>query len=218
VQPADDLAAIRRRCTDRRRFTSWPVPPDVLERLAEEAREWEVQATPVVDLVTRFRLELLTSDANALRELDQDAVQEQASWVNRGSAEGVPLAVLPSDDHAEALDRPSRFGPGLVPENRAAVESGDGVIVLGGTTDDPTGWLRTGEGLSALWLRATRDGLSVVPLSLPVDVESIRLQLMETVLDGAISPHLAVRIGWQAIGRTGLPHTPRRALDDVLLR
>jgi hypothetical protein len=218
TQPVDDLAAIRRRCTDRRRFTSWPVPPDVLDKLAEEARELDVQATPVVDLVARFRLELLMSDANALRELDRDAVREQASWIDRAGAEGVPLAVLPRDEHAEELDRPSRFGAGLVPENRAAVDSGDGLIVLGGATDDPTGWLRTGQGLSALWLRATHDGLSVVPLSLPVEVESIRLQLTETVLGRAIIPHLAVRIGWQAIGRTGLPRTPRRTLDDVLLR
>ncbi len=216
ARPVDDLAAIRQRCTDRRRFTSWPVPPDVLDRLAEEARRWDVQATPVVDLVARFRLELLASDANALRELDRDAVREQTSWINRGGADGVPLAVLPSKDHVETLDRPSRFGPGLVPENRAAVDSGDGVIVLGGATDR-TSWLRTGEGLSALWLYATREGMSVVPLSLPIDVESIRLQLTETVLDGAIIPHLAVRIGWQAIGRTGLPRTPRRPLDDVLL-
>jgi hypothetical protein len=218
LQPVNDLAALRRRCTDRRRFTSWPVPPEVLDRLTEEARELDVRATPVVDLVARFRLELLTSDASALRELDEDAVREQALWVNRAGAEGVPLAVLPEDEHADVLDRPGRFGPGLVPETREPVDSGDGVIVLGGSTDDPTGWLRTGQGLSALWLRATRDGLSVVPLSLPVEVESTRIQMTETVLEGAFVPHLAVRIGWQAIGRTGLPRTPRRGLDDVLIR
>lgn len=216
-QPVNDLAALRRRCTDRRRFTSWPVPPEVLDRLAEEAREWDVRATPVVDLVARFRLELLTSDANALRELDEEAVQEQALWVNRGGSEGVPLAVLPDNDAADVLDRRSRFGPGLVPESRAPVDGGDGVIVLGGVADDPIGWLRTGAGLSALWLRATRDGLSVVPLSLPVEVEATRAQMTEKVLEGAFVPHLAVRIGWQAIGRTGLPRTPRRGLDDVLI-
>ena len=29
-------------------------------------------------------------------------------------------------------------------------------------------------------------------------------------------PHLLVRIGWQAIGRSQLPRTPRRQVDEVL--
>ena len=32
------LDAMRTRCTDRRRFTSWPVPPERLETLCDEAR------------------------------------------------------------------------------------------------------------------------------------------------------------------------------------
>ena len=97
------------------------------------------------------------------------------------------------------------------------MDSGDGVIVLGGPGDEPIDWLRTGEGLSALWLRATRDGLSVVPMSLPVEIDETRSRLAEAVLRRAFSPHLTVRIGWQAIGRTGLPRTPRRPVDAVLL-
>ena len=36
--------------------------------------------------------------------------------------------------------------------------------------DDQRGWLASGQVLSALWLRATRDGLSLVPLSQVVEV------------------------------------------------
>jgi len=217
AEPIADIATLRRRCTDRRRFTSWPVPPEVLEGLADEAREWDAKAHAVTDPVARFRLELLTNDARALRTADTVAIREQAVWVGRGTSDGIPLEVLPDDPHADDLDRPTRFGTGLVPETREAVDGGDGVIVLGGPTDEPIDWLRTGEGLSALWLRATRDGLSVVPVSLPVEIEETRFRLTETVLKQAFSPHLAVRIGWQAIGRTGLPRTPRRPLDAVLL-
>ena len=36
------------------------------------------------------------------------------------------------------------------------------------------------------------------------------------VLKGLLLPHLVVRIGWQAIGRSDLPVSPRRPVDDVL--
>lgn len=213
--PSDDLAVLRTRCTDRRRFTLWPVPEAQLEALAEEAQEWGCSALPVSDLSTRFRIELLALRAHELRALDPVAVGEQSSWVGRGGHDGIPLEVLPRTDNPTNAHH-VRFGSGTVPETRAVVESGDGVIVLGGEGDHVSSWLRTGEGLSALWLRATRAGLSVVPLSLPVEVGAIRSELQEKVVQDAFVPHLLVRIGWQAIGRSELPRTPRRPVADVL--
>ncbi len=123
-----------------------------------------------------------------------------------------PLDVLP------AADDPRRCAnvAGLVQETRAVVESGDGVIVLGGATDDALSWLLTGEALSSLWLEATTTGLSVVPLRVPIEVDDVRQQLQGVLPDDGLYPHLLVRIGWQAIGRSELPRTPRRPLAEVL--
>lgn len=209
---AEDIALLRARCTDRRRFTSWPVPEVALEGLAEEARARGAVAFSVTDVGTRFRLELLTQRAHLARALDPAAVTEQRRWVGRQGTDGVPVAVLPADPGLVS----ARFAPGAVTETRALVESSDGVIVIGGPTDSPLRWLSSGEALSALWLRATREGLSVVPLSLPIEVEPVRAALETRVLGGAVAPHLLVRIGWQAIGRSELPRTPRRPLGEVL--
>ncbi|HWJ81721.1 MAG TPA: hypothetical protein VNS55_05745 [Nocardioides sp.] len=215
--PSDDLSVLRTRCTDRRRFTMWPVPDAQLDALAEEAREWGCAALPVSDLSTRFRIELLTIRAHDLRAHDRAAIAEQDAWVGRGGYDGIPHEVLPSPDTAAVHQTHQvRFDGGVVPESRTVVESGDGVIVLGGAHDGPADWLRTGEGLSALWLRATRAGLSVVPLSLPVEVEAVRLELKHFVVEDAFVPHMMVRIGWQAIGRSELPRTPRRPVSEVL--
>lgn len=166
------LDALRTRCTDRRRFTSWPVPPERLETLCEEARDREAAAVPVLDLAARFRIEQTVR---------------------------------------QTLELPDRDPQDIRPE----VESSDGLIVLGGVADDRLSWLRTGEALSALWIRATRTGLSVVPLSEPLDLPSIRTEL-RAQLANASEPHLLVRVGWQAIGRSELPSTPRRPVDQVL--
>jgi hypothetical protein len=84
-------------------------------------------------------------------------------------------------------------------------------------TDDDglLSWLHAGEALSAVWLDATIAGLSVVPLSQVVEVTETRIGL-ENLLGPGMHPQILLRVGWQEIGRTGLPRTPRRPLDDVL--
>lgn len=210
---ADDIATLRERCTDRRRFTSWPVPSHALERLVERAHARGAQAMAVVDPSTRFHLELLTHRAGLAQARDRAAMREQHAWVRDRPDDGVPRAVLP--DHPGPVS--PRFGTGTAPDPRQIVEASDGMLVLGGDADAPLDWLRTGEALSSLWLRATRDGLSVVPLSLPTEVDSVREDLRESGMSGVVVPHLLIRVGWQAIGRSQLPRTPRRPVDEVLL-
>jgi hypothetical protein len=210
---AEDIRVIRSRCTDRRRFTSWPVPEPALARLVEEARSRGALAIAVDDPGTRFRLEALAHHAYITRANDPAARREQSQWVgSHRSFDGVPVAVLP----AEVGPTSARFGPGLVPESRSFVENTDGVLAVGGESDEPAAWLTSGEALSSLWLRATRDGLSVVPLSLPIEVEAVRARLSGAVFGGELGPHILLRIGWQAIGRSELPRTPRRPVDQVL--
>jgi len=172
------LMALGERRTDRRRFTSWPVPDQRLQHLVGAANEWGCLAVALLDDGVRLRMELLVETARA-----------SAAAAEHG---------------------------GLLPDDQSDLESSDGIIVLGGTADDASAWLRTGEGLSALWLTATEDNLSVLPLSQPVGVEQTRLALRREVLGGLLLPHLVVRIGWQAIGRSEQPPSPRRPVAEVI--
>lgn len=209
-----DLGILRQRCTDRRRFTAWPVPAPRLERLVGEASAWGARGSIIDDVGDRFRVELIANRALIYRDLDPAALDEQRHWIGRHDPDGIPLTVLPVEpDH---LGRRSRFGAGVLEDTRLVINGGDGLIALGGDADDVASWVRTGEGLSALWLEATRMGLSVVPLSQPVEIDATRHELRDTVLHGAFLPHLLLRVGWQAIGRSDLPRTPRRPVADVL--
>ena len=164
VPPPDALDVLVQRCTDRRRFTAWPVPGEELRALAYTARRHGVEATAVVDVSLRFRAGLLADRALA----------------------------------------PGELSPA------------DGLLVLGSTADVWPAWLRTGVALGALWLEATRAGLTVVPLSAPVEDAAVQAALRTEVLADRWHPHLVVRVGWQALGRHHLARTPRRPLTAVL--
>ena len=213
---AADVRAIQDRCTDRRRFTSWPVPIERLDLLAQVVSEQDGQATPLTDVADRFRVEMLVAQAHRVQERDSSISAEAERWTDHDTHDGVPSAHLPqADDLPES--RRSRFSGGALEDEGRAVESGDGLILLNGADDSPASWLRAGESLSTLWLRAVHDGLSVVPLSQVIEVAETRDAIQHQVLGGAATPLLLVRVGWQAIGRSQLAPTPRRPVDEVLL-
>jgi nitroreductase len=217
--PADVAAVqvLRARRTDRRRFTSWLVPDGRLQDLAATAEEWGVVATALTDADQRWRVEALLAEAYDAQAADPLVAAETAAWVGRGTTDGVPAAAVP-DRPQEQVSRRSRFGLGQLEDAVREIEVTDGLVVLGSPDDDRAAWLRAGEALSALWLDATSSGLSVVPLSQPIEVARTRWSLQHDVLMSLAVPHVLLRIGWPSISRTPLVGSPRRPLDDVLQR
>ena len=213
------LQALQERCTDRRRFTAWPIPDDRLARLAGTVTRPEALAVPLTDVSARFRTELLVRRARTAQDADARLVSEQAGWVGRSAVDGIPSASLPTADSL-----PTRFAPAPVPpgpaqpgEPEELVETSDGLIVVCSDSDDVRGWLAAGEALSEVWLAATVEGLSVVPLTQVVEVGETRLALRHDVLGGAAEPQLLLRLGWQEIGRSQLVRTSRRPVEEVLV-
>lgn len=210
----EEITALRERCTDRRRFTSWPVPDERLRKLARHAADLGVAAIPVTDISLRFRMELLVEEVRRRQSADPRYAEETARWIERSNEDGVPVAALPQLT-GRVGERVHRFegGAAAAPPPRI-LDSSDGLVVLATDTDGPMDRLRSGEALSALWLEATREGLSVVPLSQLVEDANARTELRHEL--GGAHPQIMARIGWQEISRSTLPRTPRRPLDDVL--
>jgi len=214
---ADDLALLRQRVTDRRRFTSWPIPDGRLRALAATVGGNGFEAVALTDEPQRARIEQLVDRAMRTQDQVESFQVEQASWIDRPTPDGIPTPSLaPRENGFNA--RRSRFGVHLPPSRPPAserIESSDGLIVL--TTDEDTqpAWLACGEALSAIWLSATRAGQSLVPLSQVIEVPETREALRHELVGRR--PQLLVRVGWQEMCRSTLPHTPRRPVDDVLI-
>ncbi|MEN8704580.1 MAG: CBS domain-containing protein [Nocardioides marinisabuli] len=206
---ARDLEAVATRVTDRRRFTSWPVPEQRLDHLASLASRQGCTVAAVTDPQQRHRLEELVEEARASLAGDPARWGEQRAWTGRGGPDGVPGAAL--EGPATRFDDEPVLDPG-------GIERADGVLVLATPTDEPLDHLVTGEALSRLWLSATSELLSLVPLSHVVEAPQTRHALRHEVLATSLHPQLLVRVGWQETSRDPLPPSPRRALGDVLLR
>ncbi len=210
------LALLSTRRTDRRRFTSWPVPEEKLEQLADAGRPWGASVLPVTEPGLRAQVEELLEEARRRQLGDPRIAEETEDWIDHSHFDGIPSGVLP---HSKGVrgERPTRFGSGLVPDFDDHVLRGtDRVLVVSTHDDGPLAWLHAGASLAAMWLQATATGLSLVPLSQLVEVARTRVGLEQLLTPPARLPQVLARVGWQEIGRGDLPRTSRRPLADVL--
>jgi nitroreductase len=213
--PADaDLAlaaAIIRRRTDRRRFSSWEVPDRMFAELVACSMEQGAVLTDVSGDLTRLVASI--AEAARIQEALPENRHETLLWSGRlTDVDGIPAPNLLSRTPSGSSAR--RFATGTIDEVDGDEPDGARLAVLGTASDDLVSQLRAGEALSAVMLHATTLGLATCPLSQPLEVESTRTAIRDDVLHGAMAPHLVLRIGW-APG-SPLPPTPRRPIAEVL--
>jgi nitroreductase len=211
--------AIPRRRTDRRAFSSWPPPDEILEQLVVRARNEGVEAQVVTG---RARDELLIAieKAAATQEADPAYRKEIREWsgVYPGASAGVPAANIPSGSHQYGNLRMREFAPGelIQADRRLLGEDAGALLLLSTSSDDDLSRLRAGEATSAVLLEATSAGLATCPLSQPLEVVETKELVRDRVLGGATCPQLVIRIGWAAFNADPLPATPRRPVIDLL--
>lgn len=208
-------AAIPRRRTDRRLFSSWPVPRADVATIGVRVARMGVQMRRV-ELSTDIRA--IVAEAVWKHVHDGEYLNELTMWSGRyGARAGVPARNTPDSDPLAAL--PSRIfaGAALAQPPDAAAENDHAVLLALGTgDDDPVARLRAGEATSMAVLTATALGLSSCPVTEPLEISATRESLRAEVFDGAEHPQMMLRVGWAPVGADPLPSTPRRPLEDVV--
>ncbi|MFD8496055.1 Acg family FMN-binding oxidoreductase [Amycolatopsis sp. NPDC059657] len=209
-------AAIPRRRTDRRRYSSWPVPSVHLETMARRAADEGAIVRAASDSA-RDRLVEAIRQAAAQHAADPAYRIELAAWSGRHYAgDGVPSANTPHQDESPGAIPGRGFAdPGIRQPDTGDEPDTTTLLVLSTSSDDRLSRLRAGEATSAVLLTATGCGLSSSPLTEPLEIANIR----ETVRDqvsGGNYPQMVLRIGWAPINADPLPATPRRDTAEVL--
>ncbi len=218
--PADPEAVrhvrtIPLRHTNRRPVVGPPVGPEDLRAITASVRaeaawlhmlrpEQVIELAAAADLAQRseagvpeWRAELTYWNGgtrppvigNPSAAIPQHAPQTTVSGFEVGKGGDLPISV----EH----DRAARFA------------------ILYGQSDEPRDWLRAGEALSAGWLTATERGISLMPLSAPVEVIGTR-ETMRRMLSYLNHPFLVLRLGTVDPADADATHALRLPTDQTI--
>jgi nitroreductase len=210
-------AAIPRRRTDRRHYSSWTVPQGDIAMMGARAARAGVMLRRVDALAN---LKRLITEAAARHAADHDYLTELAAWSGRyASTAGVPARNTPEPDFNALLPARSFSGAVLTqtPDGTSADDNAV-VVALGTVADDQLSWLRAGEATSAVLLTATAAGLASCPITEPLEIPDIRASVAKDVFGAEGYPQMMLRIGWAPVNADPLPATPRRPLNEVVTR
>ena len=212
--------AISRRRTDRRRFSSWPVPDGHLDIMVRRAGKAGALLVPVTGRFTRKQLTRAIDEASGIQEHDPAYVEELAAWSGRSrlSRDGVlTTSTSPEQQtHGDTTMRAFPVGTLADAETGRGENDAGALLVLATPGDDLVSVLRAGEAMSAALLTATDLGLATCPLSQALEVADTRSLIRARVLDEAAFPHLIVRAGWAPTAAAPPPESHRRATSDTV--
>jgi nitroreductase len=210
-------AAIPRRRTDRRRYSSWPVPQGDIALMGARAARAGVMLRRVDALAN---LKRIVTEAAWRHDTDHDYLTELAAWSGRyASTAGVPARSTPEPDRSAGIPARSFAGPVLTetPDGNSPEDSAV-VIALGTVDDDKMARLRAGEVTSLVLLTATALGLASCPITEPLEIPETRAAVQADVFGTDGYPQMLLRIGWAPVNADPLPATPRRDLSEVVAR
>ena len=207
-------AAIPRRRTDRRHYSSWPVPMGDIALMAARAARAGVTLCQVEDIDTLHNIV-----AESVRDhLTKDYLAELTTWSGRYfSVAGVPARNTPISDPDAKI--PSRLFAGAalpMPPDSSAADDNAVVLALGTRCDDRLAQLRAGEATSVVLLTATSTGLASCPVTEPLETAETREAVRSDIFGDSNYAQMLLRVGWAPINADPLPATPRRDLGDFV--
>ncbi|MER6537010.1 nitroreductase family protein [Streptomyces sp900105755] len=220
--PPDTALALLRPAVGRRHSSRYPfqdeeIPAALREGLCEAADAegaqllfpggWHVQS--VLELVR---------DAEEWEALDAGVRGETALWAHaepsgdEGPTDGIPAEAFgPVRRGGGAPVRDFAAGRPMPDRPRASFEKTPNIALLGTADDRPVDWLRAGQALERVLLRATADGLVASVTSQPLEWPDLRWAARDP-LSAMGHVQMVLRLGH---GPEGQP-SPRRSLGDVL--
>jgi hypothetical protein len=218
-EPASDddvrlATAILVRHTHRGPFDDGDIPEALVDLLCTTAAAEGARLHEVVDPDELIEVAVLLSKADAVEQHDELYREELERWVRGGPSrhDGVSTATLVEDPGSSlrqrdfTLSRPSAVDGSMPRPDHPAV------VVLSTEDDEPVSWLRAGQALAAMLLRAADYGVQAQPLGQVTDILAYRL-----ALKGALGimgmPQLVLRMGYA--GKA--PVSGRRSVEDVLV-
>ncbi len=209
--------AVRRRHSSRRPHRDEAVPALVREGRCEAARAEGAQLLFPGAWHVRSVLELVR-DAEGREGADPGLREETARWTRTepsgaaAASDGIPAEAFgPRRRGTSVPVRDFAVGRKVPGRGWAPFEKNPDIALLGTTRDGPADWLRAGQAVERVWLRASMDGLVVSVTSQPLEWPEIRWAVPDPV-SAMAHVQMVIRLGYGPEG----PASPRRPVADLL--
>jgi hypothetical protein len=214
------FATAHERHTSRAPFTEQPVPPALLTALQRVAGYEHVRLRSLQDEAERRLAADLVTEANLRLFARPEFRQELSQWLHADSVhapDGIPGQTFglagQAGSHTDGEFGTDADVANYIARNHELALQAPLLLILDTPQDMPIDWLRAGEALTALLLRAYADGLRVSFLNAPVQVGEIRARLGQE-LHFSGYPQVILRLGY---GPNSEHPTQRRDVGDTLL-
>lgn len=202
--------AIPERRLNRRPFEALPVPPEVLAALRDAAQAEGAWFEVIEGEQQRLAVAELIAEGDRLQWDDKRFRRELAAWTHpKRSHDGLAGYAL---GMGPFVIRTFDFGKGRAARDRELAAGSPVLAVVGVDGDATADWLRAGQAIGRVLLRAQADGVSASYLNQPVEVEELRPKLTE-LIGRAGFPQLLLRMGYGP----EIEPAPRRPLKEVLI-
>lgn len=215
--PAEDALGqldevIARRRTYRRTFAARPVAGTVLDALAAAAASEKAWLHVVQGDSQRRQAAELIAEGDDAQWADPVWRRELAAWMHpRRSGDGLTLPDL-AVSLAQAVVRTFDMGHGVAARDVQLADASPVLAVLGTRGDDLASRIEAGQALQRVLLTACQHGLQASFLNQPIEVEPLRMRLLQVTRQTGY-PQMLLRLGY---AEHELPAPPRRPLDDVI--
>jgi hypothetical protein len=212
----DLITAVPHRHTHRGPFTPGEVPPRLLAALQSDAAAEGCELVLMTNSQEIARLSRLVRLAAAQQRANPAVTTELARWVRSPGSEardGVPAFARLAGDGQEGAVMPAGLPTrqfGLAGTEAAGSQPPAATAVLVTARDTPSDWLRAGQALDRILLRAAARWVFARLQSQPL--ESLQLRLGVRALVGGAYPQLLLEFGRSNTA----PATPRRPQAEVL--
>ena len=213
------FSALTLRRTSRAAFEADEVEPRLLDLVSGDAAAEGVDLRLFVAEPDRAWIAGLVSDADRVQMADRAFRRELATWLRRPGSlqhDGIHGHIYGSALDEVALSDPlvvRSFDTGAQrgARDRELVTGSPVMVVISTDGDDRDDWLRAGQALERILLRATANGLSTGFLGQAVEVPAVRAELADG-LRGQSTPQAIVRLGRGPL----IEPQPRRDLASFL--
>jgi len=220
-QPAPEerlFEAILKRRSWRQPFDTREIPAELVQVLAQAARDEGAELTPVTNPSLLHALAGMVAEADWHLGQDEAFRRESAHWVRATdiAEDGVPgraLGMGPVEAIlAPVTHRVFNYSDTKANRDRSLTHDAPLVVALSTRADEPSDWVACGQAAQRVLLHAVAEGLQASFLNPPIQVPELRrrLQILLGIEDW---PQVLLRLGHP----TGPARpTPRRPLNDVI--